>query len=127
MSEALRVEFGKEGRSILTSRVVLDHDAMTVWVDGEEAYLPTSAYRVFCLLWEKRGKIVRHREIVEASVAFDDPGWYLDQLETSRGKGGDRQICSRSRCLISEIRKALGDAVSIGGRHGVGYRLEAAR
>lgn len=107
-------------------RVVLDQDGMTVWVDGEEAYMPKAAYRVFCLLWERRGKMVPHREIVKASCAFEDRDWYLDQLEMNRRKS-DLQLHSRSRALVAEIRRALGDAAAIGGRRGVGYRLEAER
>lgn len=103
------------------SEVVVDPEAMTVYVDGQETYLSNAAYRVFCLLWEKRGKMVPHRAIVEASCSFEDRSWYLDQLAMSR------QLYSRSRNLIYQIRKALGDAVDIRDRRGVGYRLEASR
>lgn len=103
--------------------VVLDDEAMTVYVDGEERYLRTTEFRAFRLLWQHRGDLILHKNIVLAAGTWVNPEWY--DRPGARYPGARWQ--GRSRNLICEIRKVLGDAVDIRGRHGIGYRIERER
>lgn len=97
--------------------VEVDREAQTVYVNGEEAYLRTAEYRAFCLLWDRRGKLVTHREIADAAGEYTtERSWYLEHLAKSR-----------SRSLVSRIRRVMGDAVDIRSRRGLGYRVEVPR
>lgn len=108
-------------------KVELDDAAMTVFVDGEERYLTMTEFRAFRLLWQHRGELIRHRNIVlAAGYNGEESEWYVEQLEATRW-GGKNALQSRSRNLMCGIRKVLGDAIEIGGRRGFGYRIERER